>query len=428
MAFQKRFEVANPSPYRRSDYVEVDLEWLNVPPGLGELTLKLSRLSPQGGKMEIPYQIDSIFGKNVGTRVMTFLATEMLPRPDDYSQASGAYLLEEARPTIELNPWTKQHLWVKHYHTHPVPGEPPDGCNDSWDPQRKVYGVKLCNDALEVYFSLVPHPRFPTATNYVGSATSVLHLRARELTGAGEMLAPYGGSEAEQARWGQLTQLVFFTLPWERRWYHTESLLRDGSREREYTLAWSHSANMRAVVSFKSDPITIRYVGQPYFHPNSAEVTCHLYRVLSFYPGKEYYTENLYIRTLDGLSLASRAYFSSFVYCPWVPVDLVRLEEIPDYFAVWRHFSEQYRGYAFSADSHCREVALDGHEIRWRLQLGHNLKCLHYFMFYYPPHPHPDFMHNIGHNGWYERVFKPLEVIPLNRYLTPDPNDALAES
>ena len=85
-------------------------------------------------------------------------------------------------------------MWIDHYYEKPEPGEPADGCNRGWYPGRKLYGVKLLSKALELSFSLVPHPRLPIATNLAGAATSVVLCRAREWTrSAGNMLSPFGG-------------------------------------------------------------------------------------------------------------------------------------------------------------------------------------------------------------------------------------------
>ena len=291
--------------------------------------------------------------------MLTFISMATPPAgADDYTGESATFVLEEGTPRDFSSARASDYLWIAHYYEKPEPGEPADGCNRVWNPGRKVYGVKLLSKALEVYFSLVPHPRLPISTNLAGAATSVVHCRAREWTrSAGDMLSPFWGALDERGRWGQLTHLAFYPLPWERRWFHKKSLLR---AEGEYELIWSHSGPIRSVVTLKSEPLTIRYEGKPYFMPDSVDVTCHLYRVISSYPGKEYYVEQLYVRTESGLMLAFRPYFTSFLSCgPGVAAELSRFEDVPDFFAVWRHFGPMHHGYGFASDSHVRDVSVE---------------------------------------------------------------------
>ena len=58
-----QIRVANPSSYSRSDYVEVNLDKLEVPPNLGEKSLRLFRLEQGNSRREIPFQVDSILGQ-----------------------------------------------------------------------------------------------------------------------------------------------------------------------------------------------------------------------------------------------------------------------------------------------------------------------------------------------------------------------------
>lgn len=271
MPFQHEFKVANPSIYARDDYVEVDMETLGVPTSLNERSLKLSRVTGNQRPEEIPFQIDWVLGEKAPVsgeeapkRVLTFISTATPPGAENYTGPETAtFVLDEGSPKDFLSAWTRDDLWIAHYYEESEPGEPADGCNRVWSRDRKLYGVKLLSKALEVYFSLVPHPRLPIVTNLAGAATSVVHCRARDLTrSAGEILSPFGESRDERARWGQLTHLAFYPLPWEGRWFHKKSLLRAGG---EYELVWSHTGPIRSVVTLKSEPLTVRYEGKPYF-------------------------------------------------------------------------------------------------------------------------------------------------------------------
>lgn len=119
------------------------------------------------------------------------------------------------------------------------------------------------------------------------------------------------------------------------------------------------------------------------------------------------------------MSLAFRAHYSSYLGYPDVEHQVARSEDIPDYFAVWKSFATQHRGLAFASDSHVRNLQVTSSEIRWRLQLGHEYRCVHHFPFHcYPDGPLALF-HEVGHTAWYERLLKPLQALPLTRYELP---------
>jgi hypothetical protein len=433
-SYQKYFDVANPSKYERSDYVEADMESLDVPDPLKEKSLRLSRVYSSSAREEIPFQIDQILGEGVGKkRVMTFLSNQTPPGDEHYTHGSATFLLEQVAPGTPkdfLTAAARERLRVGHYYKEPVTSENrDDDSNPYWHRNKEIVGVKLCNNALEVYFSLVPHPGCYTPINYSGCATSVRHLRKEMSTGSGEMLAPFWfSSEKAQVRWGQLTQLDLYPFPWERRWYHTEPMLKKDSREKSYTLVWSNSGMSRAVVTLKSEPFSMRYFGKPYreysggkYTDDSENIECNLYRVISFFPEKEYYFEQLYLYSAQGDTLAFRAHYYSILDCPseHISTDWARDEGIPDYYAEWKHFTpHQFFGFGFASDSHVRkiEISANKNEIWWRLQLSHIHTSIHQFMLQCHPNVHFNRSHEIGHS-WYENILKPLRVVPLKPYL-----------
>lgn len=428
MSYSKEIQVSNPSKYVRSDYVEVDLGVLKVPEALGQDSLRLLRKAPNGAFDEVPFQIDYILGKNGRKRVMTFLSVNTPPGQDDYSHPSASFLLESGKPKEFAQ--DENAMWVAHYYKEPKPGEPPDGFNRAWDETREAYGIKLFNDRIESYFSLVPHPRIYTEIDYTGSATSIRlkgmppdlqpnkqHSDSDEEWG--DVLSPFEPWEA--SRWGQLTEMVFFPLPWDVRWFTRIPLLN-----KEYDLVWSNCGAMRAVFTMKSKPMMIRYQGAPFFKPDEVEVTCHLYRVLSVYPNKPYYNEQLFVYTDSGCSLSFRPYYYSLVHSPDNPGlisrQIHRDEHIPDYFAVWVRVGTMFYGYGFASDAHVRRISTPGDQIIWRLPHTHHHKSTHLFMYKNQIFQEIRPFHDVGHTAWYERVFKPLEVIPLaNKYPLPEP-------
>jgi hypothetical protein len=193
MPFKHTIKVANPSPYERSDYVEVDLESAGVPPDLDDKTLRLLRNWPTGSTEEA-YQIDYPFGRKAGYRILTLFSRNTTPGDVDYGRHTAEFSLEEGSPTSFADRADPHVLRVEHY---PAPGIP----QESWDPGKHYVGVKLFNggaptqqqqvhfDGLQVYFSLVPRPEVSAPLNYSGAATTVLHHRAWK-AGASEALSP----------------------------------------------------------------------------------------------------------------------------------------------------------------------------------------------------------------------------------------------
>jgi hypothetical protein len=417
-----RIHVANPSTYERSDYVDVDLDRLSVPRSLGEGSLRLFRLWPSGSEQEIPYQIDYLLGKDAERRALVFKSERTPPGPDDYSRPSAEFALREG---VSAEAIDQNELSVAHYHKAAKPNEAADGFNRQWEPGRPVNGVKLLNGCLEVYFSLVPHIGPSIGIDYTGSATSI-GLAGDELDDEADaqridLLSPFEGfMRSPKSRWGQLSEVVFFPTPWDTNWFTRISLLNQ-----EYDLVWSNAGPVRAVFTMRSKPMAIRYKGGPFFQPNEVELSCYLYRVFYVFPQKPFYNEEIFLRTEDGHSLSFRPYYFSYVPSNTnVERFVKRFEHIPDYFAVWLHWGPLFLEYGFASDAHVRWVKTAGDEIHWRLPHTHHHKNTHLFRMRNSSLEQIEWFHDIGHFGWYERVFKPLEVYPLaNRYALPAAGD-----
>lgn len=427
-------KVANPSRYERSDYVEIgDLSALGLPSTVDEGNLRLIRQWPGGSRQDVAFQIDYPFGREARYRSLTFFSSNTPPGDADYTYDTAQFSLEEGTPqdfSCAVNPTL---LRVEHYSA-------PGVHQDTWDPGANVIGVELSNgiappeehrkelSGLQMHFNLVPRPETTSPFNYSGAATSILHHRAWSMTEAADALAPHypWRPHSPQKCWGQLSALEFYPFPWERRYYQSESLLGQPGNEPRYTLVWSKTGPWRATVTLKSEPFQVQYSGKPFFKPDMKELTCCLYRIISMYPNKEFYTEQLIVRpegegleSSDRISLAFRAHYYSYLdYPEHVDLEVARFELVPDYFAVWKSFATHHRGYGFASDSHVRALQVTPPEIRWRLQLGHEHRCVHLFPFHgYPEEGFAPF-HEIGHTGWYERLFKPLQALPINRYVS----------
>ena len=265
---QWKIEVANPSPYQRSDYVEVDLESLGVDSNLDEKSLRLFRKNDSMLE-EIPFQIDHLLGKYFPKRILTFLAEHTPSRKEDYSEVSASFLLKIATPEKSSTPKKTDLLNVDYYYDPADASKgdnEEDGFNSEWDSSRSVYGVKLRNDSLEVFFSLIPHPLHNTGIDFSGAATSVLLQKAPRGNplNPDNMLFPFNILPPfvvpVDTRWGQLTKLVFFPTPWHVEFFYERSL-----QETKYKLIYANSGLMRAMITLQSEPFTISYIGKPFF-------------------------------------------------------------------------------------------------------------------------------------------------------------------
>lgn len=310
-------------------------------------------------------------------------------------------------------------LYIDYYYDPPDPFKgdlKKDGFNKEWDSSRIVYGVKLRNGMLETYVSLVPYPCLDKGTDYSGSITSVL-LHNNPLpddpSNPDNMLSPY--LNCVDKRWGQITKIAFPPAPWSVELSHEESLLG-----KKYHLLYAHSGLLRNCVSLQSEPFFINFSGDPFFNPKSVNITCNFYRVFLLYPNKPYYLEKLFVLSENGYPISFRPYFLSKVHYPHGVIrEFCRLENIPDYFAVWQHFSQLYYGYGFASNTHVRSLEFKENQLNWRLQMNFSHKIIHYFMCYnnlFDDFGKQDLCHTIGHYGWYEQIFKPLRTIPLQNW------------
>lgn len=421
MSFSTEVLVCNPSDFVRDDYVEVDLKQVGVPDSLPDDTLRLYRVLPGQKPCPVPFQIDYPFGTNKryrGGRVMTFFSKNTPPGDPHYRAKSATFRLEQV-DRGEPPPVGESPLEVHHRFSQTE-------WSTVWDGKRPVQGVKIRNGrrdsvGLDVYFSLIPRPEPAAPINYCGAATSVEHFRLRRnYRDVDSILSPLLFPTRQFARWGQLTRLDFYPLPWEPRWYHSEHLLRRDGAEPSYSLVWSQVGPCRAIVTLASEPFVLAYTTDPAAAEPNLRLTCRLYRVISLFPWRECYSEQLIVRAEEQpmVSLAFRAHYRSYVDAGNRPSQVARLESIPDYFAVWQRWADgdpMNLGYAFASDSHIRSLNVQPSELNWRLQLGHEHRSVHCFL--YEPHQQFDVFHTVGHDAWYQGVFKRLEVIPLNRYL-----------
>jgi hypothetical protein len=412
---QWKIEVSNPSPYVRSDYAEVDLESLDVDEALDSRSLRLL-LHDGGSPKEVSFQIDHVMGELHRKRIMTFLAENLPSRTDDYREASATYCLEKVKPSKALSPQKDDSLSIDYYYDPcdiSLGDHVGDGFNSTWDPERSVYGVKMRNNNLEIYISLKTHSKSQTSMNYVGSVASVLVQKApRTLSNPinpDNFLSPF--QEHEGKYWGMVKKLAIYPPPWEMSWYHDVSLL-----DTEYQLINANCGPMRATVTLQSKTFPLRFANKPPFSGDTIEIMCSLYRIISIYPDKPYYMEELFILSEDGYPISCRPYYISNIHFhPSVYSSFARIENIPDYFALWRHFGNTHYGYGFASNSHVRQLELGDSEIGWRLQLDFHHKSIHYFIFnaILDYTEKQDIYHDIGHFGWYEQLYKPVAAMPV---------------
>ena len=287
-------------------------------------------------------------------------------------------------------------------------------------PDKELYGIKLYNRKIEIFFSLKRQLDPNVEVNYTGAVTSInLH---DEKTPEGDLTAPFVliDDKPSWARWGQVTDIVFYPTPWDLSWFQKESLW-----SYDYELVYTKNGPVRAVASFRAGPFFVSYRGAPFFAPKTKTVKCYLYRILYAFPLQSCYGEELVVLTTDGHSLSFRPYFLSSVHPPHVQgTSLHRFEHVPDYFAIWKVFASLDYGYGFASDAHIRGIEVMGNDIRWRLPSSHMKTCVHCF----------DCINNkdetiterlkfIG-DKWYEQVFKPLRATPISQaFYSPIPDD-----
>jgi hypothetical protein len=223
------------------------------------------------------------------------------------------------------------------------------------------------------------------------------------------MLSPY--TKCSEKYWSQVTKLKFHPAPWALEWCHTESIL-----DKNYTLVYSHNGPMHGCVTLKSEPFTLKCSGSPFFKPELKEVRCHLYRVFTLSKNVSNYKERIFVLSENGHPISFSPYFKSKLnFHPSVIRNFARSENIPDYFAVWRHFGSPFYGYGVASNCHIENLRLNEDQFEWRLKTDFQQKTINVFM-YFDNFSDFDkkinFYHSIGHYGWYEQIYKPLRSIP----------------
>jgi hypothetical protein len=394
--------VANPSDYVRSDYLDVNMGNLDVKEipedGSSFRLYELDGTSKCGDCL--PFQIDELCDSEGLKRKLSFFASNVPPGDPDYSSPSKRYVLER-------NTKDKSHGVISNDLM----------LEELTNEANVITGVKLGNNTFNVHISLVPYTGVHRDISYSGGVTSMHHYKAQDHTGDGSFLNPYG--ESREKIWGQIRNLVFFPLPWERRWFHRVDFL-----EKKYELVWKNKGPIRSVVMLKSEPFKVTYGAKPLISAEDVDLTCYLYRTFSVFTNCAfpYYLEELSVLTDKGVPIAFRPYYLSKLTYPndgAIDTDFARLEDIPDYYGLWKHFAGQYRGYLCASDTHIRAITREHKEIKWRLSNALWHRCVHGFVFN-GMYDHPgDLYHQVGHDLWYEKIFKPLETVPLSHKYEP---------
>jgi hypothetical protein len=433
MSYTKDFDVFNPSDYKRTDYVQVNIGNLAIPENLlkanganlaegdkFQAPLRLYRLDDSGKEVvkEVPFQIDHVFGAKLPNKaILTFQSedTRSIPNNHNYEKSCAKYRITEVAECVEHE--FTNNLYVGCQYS--------DGTFDiGWSKDKDVVGLKFKNGEIEFFFSLKRFLADDHDVNYTGAITSI-NLQDTDVTSpllvnTNNNLKP---SEAKWARWGQVTELVFFPSPWDLSWFQRETLW-----DKDYEIVYKCNGPVRSIITVKTGPFKITYCGAPWFKPDKKEVNCYLYRILYTHPGKPWYTEQLVVLSEDGNSLSFQPYFLSSVYTTNYTFEMVRknlhrFEHIPDYFALWATISQFHRefsfGYGFASDSHTRGLELLGNDIRWRLSNSHLKTCIHMFQSEHTDNK----LKNIAHNGWYEQIYKPLLEDPCGLlFFSPAPD------
>lgn len=415
------FDVGNPSECVRTDFVQVDLEALNVDGHLDEHDLVLYR-SPDGKPTgaPIPFQIDHILGRTGHRlRVLSFVATDVPCRPP--GDLTDNYASPRAKTRYELR--QKDHParqsdhptwpWIGYYYATPMAGEPPDGFNRAYFKDRPLRGFKIANSALEAYVNL----RCGKAST-PGAVTSAVRTDANEQLGFGEMLAsslePWSCEPRDwpDRCWGHLSSV---SISLGRTANGRDHSLCCQLEDCQHHLVWNREGPVRAVAVIRVDlpAATIGAAGSKNFRQLSEPS---LFRVLSVYSGegRPYYNEETIVTDESGGKTWALEHSPSYraMLPPASPeIRCHRLPDVPDYFALWRHFGPMnYRGYGYACNAHVKDLTICGGQVSWRL--GMNTYCVSsndfYFHRWYPAGFDP--LNDIG-VAWYARILKPLRAL-----------------
>lgn len=404
--------MVNPCAYARSENVELDLEALGVPPEMGEADLALLR---DHGDEPVNFQIDRPFGADDPARLLTFLAQDVPPGKADYSSGGKEAIYRLVNQRGSAGVLRGSGLSLSHFYSKPKPGENADG-SPIWDRARSnaTDGVKVANDKLRVYIRTRRMHSDIAGVSLVGGATSVDVPEIRTNTGDLDLDFLAAGSPFHETStgkmWGQLTHLTFRPPPWQ--WSapeETVSLL-----DVPYDVVWSNVGPVRAAVSLRSGPISLRYQLGP---GGPMEVLqCHLFRMFSTYATGPfpYYEEQLFVRLVKVPSfLWFRPHFVSRLRPSGISTNVHRFDHIPDYFSTWRHPNRwSHWGFLYGSDVHTRSVCLNREtsELSWALQTTNRARAIHGFLFHCNLPPAFDPTHIVGHCIWYERLWKPLRA------------------
>ena len=423
MTYKTTIDIANPSNKKRSGYAQVNLESLGIPE---ELILQAKKqlletkttndfgLSLKDAKGDqVPYQIDHVFGSDLshkGVLVIQCDNVDGMENNDDYKNKSISYVLTDNESSTVKKP---DNLLIEWYYGPQKPCEP-----YSLEPltSKPLYGIKLCNGAIELFFSLKNKLDPDLDVCYTGSVTSINHCQA-----PGDLTSPFKDIDDKPpwARWGQVTDIALFPTPWDVTWF-TKIPLWD----HEYELVYRKDGPVRSIASFRAGPFFMKYKGEPFFNEKINPVECYLYRILYAFPNQPFYFEQLVVLSKDGHSLSFRPYFLSVI--PTLVKEqssFNRFEHVPDYFAVWRSWASLDIGYGFTSDSHIRGITIQGNDTRWRLQNSHMKTCIHAFNSVNGKlQDTKERLKYIG-DEWYEHIFKPLRPTPLSQTFNIIPED-----
>ena len=382
---QWTFSVSNPSPYPRSDFVRIDLDRF---PGAGSYPTSgfaLNSLSPDGAR-PVPFQIDYIFGENLGRRELVFLARSVpASKEDAYATRSAEYALHaDEKPTSQIEMSKFHDTGLAFNSGSPQPRKHQDKL--LWD---EPTDVELWNRGFRVRIRVTD-----------GAATSAFLNYRLFSTGFGEVIQfAWEPSQAPGPFWASLNSVDFGVR---------RTSDRAPACSPKFNIVWARCGPCRAVLALRSQRLTAVTESQ----------AAHLYRVVSVYGTvdapdlRTYYGDDLVL--LDDVNqkpISFSPLLSSLLAPPNEPTELMYRDDIPDYFAAWKYFGVDRRGFCAASDTHIETPEVKDSAVNWRIEASTGCKCLSYFAY------HGDLgepfapTHAVGRFGWYERLLKPIEVV-----------------
>jgi hypothetical protein len=378
-----RLLIRNPSFNWQKGHLAV--KWQDIPAN-DILPQKVVAYNASGDKLFTQY--DRVDPHDPARAVLLFI-TDNYIKPDSESQWPDSAVVTLGEGEQEAQDWPRLEV-------HEVKGQ--------------ERAVKLINNRLELYFSLVAAPGDDERNWYAGSATSV-RLDGEEILDAFRAQFNWMDHDPEK-RCMQIDQVRLSHPAWEE---DQESSIID----QNYSLISQSRGPVRASITVASP--SFKYSYRDIFTGKHNSLEWKLFRVISLYKDADYIIEELYVKAvpekeipgLDTLDLYFTARYFNYMDMG-LDARLFRYPHIPDWFAfACRH--SPFQGYGFATDVHTSYVNLphpafpdpENEHKSFSFELGSSKKatCLHLFK-----RSRPRELESETGKSWDRYIYQPLKA------------------